>query len=45
MPVKLCRTAVSIHLSELTGKLIPKHVKLRKKHILGYIKLAWMGLT
>ena len=29
VPVKLCRTAGSIHLFKITGKLIPEHVKLK----------------
>ena len=29
VPVKLCRTAGSIHLFKITGKLTPKHVKLK----------------
>ena len=27
--VKLCRTADSMHLCKMTGKLIPEHVKLK----------------
>ena len=34
IPVKLCRTASSIHLFKITRKLIPEHVKL-KKNIMG----------
>ena len=30
IPVKLCRTAGSIHLFKVTGKLVPEHVKLKK---------------
>ena len=40
-PVKLCRTAGSIHLFKVTGKLIPEHVKL-KRNILCYLReLDW----
>ena len=28
--VKLCRTAGSIHLFKITGKLVPEHIKLKK---------------
>ena len=30
VPVKLCRTAGSIHLFKITGKLIPEHIKLKR---------------
>ena len=33
VPVKLCRTAGSIHLFKITGKSLPEHVKLNK-HLL-----------
>ena len=36
VPVKLCRTAGSIHLFKITGKLIPVHIKL-KRNILWHI--------
>ena len=29
IPVKMCRTAQSIHLFQITGKLIPEHIKNR----------------
>ena len=35
MPVKLCRTAGSIHLFKITGKLIPEHVNLK-------LNMLWM---
>ena len=30
VPVKLCRTAGSIHLFKIIGKLTPKHIKLKR---------------
>ena len=35
--VKLSRTAGSIHLFKITGKLIPEHVKLKKKIYYGML--------
>ena len=32
MPVKLCKTAGSIHLFKITGKLLPNKVKLNKHY-------------
>ena len=29
VPIKLCRTAGSIHLFKIIGKLTPEHVKLK----------------
>ena len=30
VPIKLCKTAGSIHLFKITGTLVPKKVKLKK---------------
>ena len=38
VPVKLCKTAGSIHLFKLTGKLTPEHTKL-KKYSLGCCRI------
>ena len=38
VPVKLCRTAGSIHL--ITGKLTPKHIKLKRNILWDVIELA-----
>ena len=41
VPVKLCRTAGSIHLFKITGKLIPEHVKLRRKILWNVMEIDW----
>ena len=35
VPIKLCKTAGSIHLFKITGALIPENIKLNKKIIYG----------
>ena len=35
VPVELCRTAGSIYLFKITGKLLSEHTELRKKYTLG----------
>ena len=39
VPVKLCRTAGSIHLFKITGKLTPEHIKSKKKYTLGCYRI------
>ena len=39
--VKLCRTAGSIHLFKITEKLIPEHVKFKKKILWDVIEIDW----
>ena len=39
--VKLCRTAGSIHLFKITGKLIPKHFKLQRNILWDVIEIDW----
>ena len=41
VPVKLCRTAGSIHLFKNTGKPLPKHVKLNKDIPWDIIEIDW----
>ena len=41
MPVKMCRTAGSIHLLKITGKLIPEHIKLKRNILWDVIKRDW----
>ena len=41
VPVKLCRTARSIHLFKITGKLTPKHITLKRNILWDVIKLDW----
>ena len=39
VPVKLCRTARSIHLFKITGQLTPEHIKLKRNILWDVIKL------
>ena len=41
IPVKLCRTAGSIHLLKITGKLIPEHITLKRNILLDIIEIDW----
>ena len=41
VPVKLCKTAGSIHLFEITGKLMPDKVKLNKHYIWDILEVDW----
>ena len=41
VPVKLFRTAESIHLFKVTGKLIPEHIKLKRNILWDIIELDW----
>ena len=40
-PVKLCKTAGSIHLFKITGKLMPDKVKLSKHYIWDILEVDW----
>ena len=39
--VKLCRTAGSIHLFKITGKLIPEHAKLKSNILWDIREIDW----
>ena len=41
IPVKLCRTAGSIHLFKIRGKFIPKHVKSKGNILWDVIEIDW----
>ena len=41
VPVKLCRTAGSIHLSKLTGKLMIDKVRLNKHYVWDILEIDW----
>ena len=41
VPVKLCQTVGSIHLSKMTGKLIPEHVTLKRLILWDIIEIDW----
>ena len=45
VPVKLCRTAGSIYLFKITGKLLPEHVKLSKHILWDIIEIDWKGIN
>ena len=39
VPVKLCRTAGSIHLFKITGKLTPENIKLKRNILKDVIQI------
>ena len=41
VPVKLCRTAGSINLSTITGKLTPEQITPKRKLFWGIIEIDW----
>ena len=41
IPVKLCKTAGSIHLFKITGKIIMEKVKLNKHYIWDILEIDW----
>ena len=41
IPVKLCKTAGSIHLFKITGKLMTDKVKLNKHNIWDVLEIDW----
>ena len=41
MPVKLCKTAGSVHLFKITGMLTPEKVKLNKHYIWDTLDVDW----
>ena len=41
VPIKLCKTAGSIHLFKITGKLMPDKVKLYKHYIWDILEVDW----
>ena len=45
VPVKLCRTAGSINISQITGKLTPEHVTLKRNVLWDIIELDWKEVT
>ena len=42
--VKLCKTASSIHLFRITGKLTPGKVKLNKHYIWDILEIVWKDI-
>ena len=41
VPIKLCKTAGSMHLFEITGILIPDKVKINKHYIWDILEVDW----
>ena len=41
VPIKLCKTAGSIHLFKITGILMPDKVKINKHYIWGILEIDW----
>ena len=41
MPIKLCKTAGSIHLFKITGILKPNKVKINKHYICDILEVDW----
>ena len=45
LPIKLCKTASSIHLFKITGMLKPENIKLNKNYILDTLEIDWKEVT
>ena len=45
VPIKLCKTAGSIHLFKITGTLKPENVKLNKNYIWDTLEIDWKEVT
>ena len=45
MPIKLCKTAGSIHLSKITGMLKAENIKLNKNYIWDMLEIDWKEVT
>ena len=41
VPIKLCKTAGSIHLFKITGILMPDKVKINKHYIWNILEVDW----
>ena len=44
VPVKLCRTAGSIHLFKITGRLTIDKVRLNKHYVWHILEIDWSGI-
>ena len=44
IPVKLCRTAGSIHLFKIAGKLTIDKVRLNKHYVWDILEIDWSGI-
>ena len=45
IPIKLCKTAGSIHLFKITGILKAKNIKLNKNYLLDTLEIDWKEVT
>ena len=45
VPIKLCKTAGSIHLFEIRGTLKPKNIKLNKTYLWDTMEIDWNEVT
>ena len=45
VPIKLCKTASSIHLFQITGMLKAKNMKLNKNYLWDTLKIDWKEVT
>ena len=45
IPIKLCKTAGSIHLFKITGMLKPENIKLNKNYIWDTLAIDWKEVT
>ena len=45
IPIKLCKTACSIHLFIITGMLKAKNIKLNKNYLWGTLEIDWKDIT
>ena len=45
VPIKLCKTAGSIHMYKLNGALKPRDIKLNKNCLWDTLEIDWNGVT
>ena len=45
VPIKLCKTAGSIHLFKITGTLKAENIKLNKNYIYATLEINWKEVT
>ena len=45
IPIKLCKTAGSIHLFKITGMLKAKNIKLNKNYVWDTLEIDWKEVT
>ena len=45
VPIKLCKTAGSIHLFKIKGTLISRDIQLNKNYLWDTLEINWNGVT